>query len=200
MAGMKFSFERQYPGDGRGTERTGPFEKPSDRAAPQTPITDAGLRELASLKSMFHLNITGTKVTPEGVALRKALAELRHRGRSRHGRPSTACRRVGAVGRRRRDHHQGGRQATSESRASPTCRRRRSNSPAWICEAGPRVSDAGLAAFKDCKNLTLLDTSFSPVTDAGLVHFAGCKNLKTRNLFGLPVGNAGGALRRVQKT
>ena len=40
------------------------------------------------------------------------------------------------------------------------------------------MTDAGLAHFKDCKNLTYLDLSYTQVTDAGLAHFKDCKNLK----------------------
>ena len=39
------------------------------------------------------------------------------------------------------------------------------------------MSDAGLAHFKDCKNLTYLDLGGTQVSDAGLAHFKDCKNL-----------------------
>jgi internalin A len=42
-----------------------------------TKVTDAGLKELAGLKSLQSLVLVGTKVTPTGVAeLRKALPKL----------------------------------------------------------------------------------------------------------------------------
>jgi uncharacterized membrane protein len=44
------------------------------------------------------------------------------------------------------------------------------------------VSDAGLAHFKDCKNLTVLILSGTQVSDAGLDHFKDCKNLTSLNL------------------
>ena len=39
------------------------------------------------------------------------------------------------------------------------------------------MSDAGLAHFKDCKNLTFLHLDGTQVGDAGLAHFKDCKNL-----------------------
>jgi len=40
------------------------------------------------------------------------------------------------------------------------------------------VTDAGLAKFKDCKNLTNLNLSDTQVSDAGLANFKDCKNLE----------------------
>src|SRR5207249_2538384 len=40
-----------------------------------------------------------------------------------------------------------------------------------------QVSDAGLAHFKGCKNLTTLSLGDTQVSDAGLAYFEGCKNL-----------------------
>ena len=44
---------------------------------------------------------------------------------------------------------------------------------------GTKVSDAGLAHFKDCKNLTQPDLGGTQVGDAGLVHFKDCKSSDT---------------------
>ncbi len=41
----------------------------------------------------------------------------------------------------------------------------------------PRVTDAGLAHFKGCKNLLVLDLTRTAVTDAGLVYFKDCDQL-----------------------
>jgi formylglycine-generating enzyme required for sulfatase activity/serine/threonine protein kinase len=41
-----------------------------------------------------------------------------------------------------------------------------------------QVSDAGLAVFKDCTNLTILNLEGTPVGDAGLAHFKKCMDLK----------------------
>ncbi len=53
------------------------------------------------------------------------------------------------------------------------------------------VSDAGLARFKDCKNLTHLAMGWTKVTDAGLVHFQNCKSLVDLGLAGTRVTGAG---------
>ena len=54
-----------------------------------------------------------------------------------------------------------------------------------------QVSDAGLAHFKDCKNLTILDLAGTKVSDAGLAHFKDCKNLTHLHLDGTQVSDAG---------
>ncbi len=41
----------------------------------------------------------------------------------------------------------------------------------------PDVTDGGLAAFKDCQNLNILDLTGTPVTDAGLAHLVGLNAL-----------------------
>jgi WD40 repeat protein/serine/threonine protein kinase/uncharacterized membrane protein len=55
----------------------------------------------------------------------------------------------------------------------------------------PNVSDAALARFKDCKNITQLHLDYSQVTDAGLVHFKHCKNLVGLTLGATKVSDAG---------
>ena len=45
------------------------------------------------------------------------------------------------------------------------------------------VTDAGLAVFKDCTNLTGLRLGDSSVSDAGLAHFVNCKNLTFLQLY-----------------
>jgi eukaryotic-like serine/threonine-protein kinase len=51
----------------------------------------------------------------------------------------------------------------------------------WGCT---HVTDAGLACFKDCKKLTFLDLSATQVSDAGLAYFQDCKNLASFSLWG----------------
>ena len=53
------------------------------------------------------------------------------------------------------------------------------------------LTDAGLAAFKDCKNLKNLHLGTTTVTDAGMVHFKACVNLERLNLVGTQVGDVG---------
>ncbi len=54
-----------------------------------------------------------------------------------------------------------------------------------------KVGDAGLAHFKECRSLTYLDLTNTQVSDAGLTHFVGCKNLTYLNLWATQVSDAG---------
>jgi hypothetical protein len=56
---------------------------------------------------------------------------------------------------------------------------------------GTPVGDAGLANFKDCTSLTRLDLGGTKAGDAGLAHFAGCKNVTSLSLWGTRVGDEG---------
>ncbi|MBM4071908.1 MAG: hypothetical protein FJ271_23725 [Planctomycetes bacterium] len=58
-------------------------------------------------------------------------------------------------------------------------------------QGNQQVTDAGLARFKDCTNLTHLELKGTPVTDAGLAHFQACKNLGSLGLGGTRVTDAG---------
>ena len=54
-----------------------------------------------------------------------------------------------------------------------------------------QVTDTGLAHFKDCKNLTTLWLSTTQVTDTGLTYFKDCKNLTSLNLNSTRVSDVG---------
>ncbi|QDU21310.1 bifunctional serine/threonine-protein kinase/formylglycine-generating enzyme family protein [Urbifossiella limnaea] len=54
-----------------------------------------------------------------------------------------------------------------------------------------QVTDAGLAAFKDCKNLGGLQLEGAPVTDAGLIHLKDGTGLTGLDLCGTKVTDAG---------
>jgi eukaryotic-like serine/threonine-protein kinase len=54
-----------------------------------------------------------------------------------------------------------------------------------------QVGDAGLAIFKDCKNLQELHLLNTKVTDAGLANFKDCKGLTALNLCATRVSDAG---------
>ena len=54
-----------------------------------------------------------------------------------------------------------------------------------------KVGDAGLAHFKECKSLTYLDLTNTQVSDAGLANFKDCKNLTFLNLWATQVSDAG---------
>lgn len=54
-----------------------------------------------------------------------------------------------------------------------------------------QIDDAGMAHFKDCPHIILLNLLHTQVGDAGLVHFKGRKNLVALYLFGPRVTNTG---------
>jgi serine/threonine protein kinase len=57
--------------------------------------------------------------------------------------------------------------------------------------SGTRVTDAGLAHFKDCKGLKILWLGFTKVSDVGLTQFQHCKDLLEVHLVGTQVTDAG---------
>ena len=54
-----------------------------------------------------------------------------------------------------------------------------------------KVTDAGMATFKDCKNLLWVELWGTNVTDAGLANFKDCKNLTDLSLGNTQVSDAG---------
>ena len=54
-----------------------------------------------------------------------------------------------------------------------------------------QVTNEGLAVFKDCKNLTFLNLAATRVTDAGLAHFKDCKNLTSLSFYFTGVSDVG---------
>ena len=57
--------------------------------------------------------------------------------------------------------------------------------------ANTHATDAGLAHFRDCKNLTRIHLWDVPVTDAGMAHFKGRNNVTSLFLIQLNVGDEG---------
>jgi serine/threonine protein kinase/Leucine-rich repeat (LRR) protein len=53
------------------------------------------------------------------------------------------------------------------------------------------ITDAGVAQLKDCKNLTYLNLGFTKVTDAGLAQLKDCESLTYLNLDHTPITDAG---------
>uniref|UniRef100_A0A7C4LLH5 non-specific serine/threonine protein kinase n=1 Tax=Schlesneria paludicola TaxID=360056 RepID=A0A7C4LLH5_9PLAN len=58
-------------------------------------------------------------------------------------------------------------------------------------QSNEKVTDAGLAHFKDCKGLLQLRLEYTKVTDAGLAHFQDCKGLTHLILYNTRVTDAG---------
>ncbi len=161
-----------------------------------TAVTDGGMEHLKDLKQLVYLDLFQTKVTAEGVKkLSTALPGCKIRWDGGVIEPTIAAnpdrraaewvlsiggtisikengreRQVGAVG----DLPQEAFELTVVGLGET-----------------PKVSDVGLAVFKDCKNLTWLDLRSTQVSDAGVAHFKECKNLTQLSLEGTKVGNAG---------
>ena len=104
----------------------------------RTGVTDAGLKELAGLKSLQALDLGWTKVTGAGL---KELAGLK--------------------------------------------------SLQTLYLYGTQVTDAGLKELAGLKSLQSLNLEATQVTDAGLKELAGLKSLQSLNLGGTPVTDAG---------
>lgn len=61
----------------------------------------------------------------------------------------------------------------------------------WLNLAGTKVTDAGLATFKDFPRLTMLHLERTGIGDAGLPHLAGLQHLEYLNLYATRVTDAG---------
>lgn len=55
----------------------------------------------------------------------------------------------------------------------------------------PKVRNAGLAAFKGCKNLAVLRINETPLKDEGLAYFKDCKNLEILHVHGTAISDIG---------
>jgi serine/threonine protein kinase/Leucine-rich repeat (LRR) protein len=150
-----------------------------------TTVTDAGLAHLEGLKNLKTLDLKQTHVTAQGIsALKKSLPECQieldtdpDRGAAQY------VLSIGGV-------------VQVNDRADEL--RAASNLPPGafrltgvFLALNKQVTDAGLARFKECENLTHLDLNGTAVTDAGLVHFAKCKNLASLELPSTSVTAAG---------
>jgi serine/threonine protein kinase/Leucine-rich repeat (LRR) protein len=54
-----------------------------------------------------------------------------------------------------------------------------------------QVTEAGLAVFENCTNVTALNLHHSSVTDAGMAHFKNCTKLSSLNFWATKVGDEG---------
>jgi hypothetical protein len=58
-----------------------------------------------------------------------------------------------------------------------------------LCQT--KVTDSGLANFRDCKELAVLDLGGTNVTDRGAAYFKDCRALTTVNVGGTKLSDAG---------
>jgi Leucine-rich repeat (LRR) protein len=142
-----------------------------------TPVTDTGLVHLKKMTKLTSLELGGTQVTDGGVAaLKKALPKCRI---SRVSPDRRAAEWILSTG-----HGVWIRVADKEQEVGPGI-----NLPAeafQLTRVGFRgnFTDAGLANFKGCKNLTVLSlyNDSAAVSDEGLAYFKDCKDLKQLHL------------------
>jgi len=118
-----------------------------------TQVTDAGLKELAGLKSLQSLYLHGTKVTGAGL---KELAGLKS---------------LQSLTLRFTQVTDAGLKHLAGLKSLQTLDLR-----------STKVTDAGLKHLAGLKSLQTLNLSFTQVTDAGLKELAGLKSLQTLNL------------------
>jgi Leucine-rich repeat (LRR) protein len=182
------------------------------------PISDAGIKELAALNGLQDLAINGTQVTDAGLATIKNLADLMSLNVRQTKVTVKALTDLHAARPRCKIHHDGG---IIEPRAALAPDRQAAEwvlsiggvvrvdgqdrdimavadlpggpfrLTSVVCTTNPKVSDAGLAHFKDCKDLTQLHLGSTQVSDAGLAYFKDCKSLTQLYLWDTKVSDAG---------
>lgn len=175
-------------------------------------ITDAHLKHLHELRNLTELGLTGANVTPAALAeLKKALPNcwVMHvpAGTDPDRRAAAWVLSIGGMV-RVNDQDRDLRAAADLPRESFRLTFFDLNTNKQVSDAGlahfkhckdltglqlngSPISNAGLAHFKDCKNLTHLDLTATKVSDAGLAHLKDCKNLRTLGLAGTQVSDAG---------
>jgi hypothetical protein len=125
-------------------------------------VTDAGLKELAGLKQLRHLELSFTQVTDAGLKLLARLKHLRELD-LRNTRVTNA-----------------GLKELAGLKQLQT-----------LFLDGTEVTDAGLKHLAGLKQLRRLDLKATHVTDAGLKELAGLRQLQTLYLAGTQVTDAG---------
>jgi eukaryotic-like serine/threonine-protein kinase len=159
-----------------------------------TQVGDAGMVYLKDLKNLTHLNLQKTKVTAAKIEeLKKALTGCKIEWDNFAIEPKAsldsdrkAAEYVLSIGGTVLVNGQH-REIKTAADLPPDVFRL----TGLYLTSNKQVSDAALACFKDCKNLTLLDLQSTPVNDAGLAHFKDCKNLTSLWLSNTQVSDAG---------
>ncbi len=158
-----------------------------------TAISDVGLAYFRDCKGLRELNLKGTKVTAQGVEEFHAAVpgcRIEYDGGVREPKASADLDREAAeyalsVG--------GAVRINGEVRdiRNPDELPRDRFTLTGLILSRASITDAGLARFKDCKELTSLNLSFTQVGDAGLAHLQDCKNFRYLALSFTQVGDAG---------
>jgi len=161
-----------------------------------TALTDAGLEHLTVLKKLQVLNLHGTKVTAAGVKkLSAALPQCKIEwdGGVIEPQPSSdpdrrAAEWVLSIGGTISIKENG---KERPSTAVDDLPRGAFELTVVDLRENRKVNDAGLAHFKDCKNLAVLNLRGTQVSDAGLSHFKEFKNLTNLILDDTRVSDVG---------
>jgi hypothetical protein len=163
-------------------------------------VTDAGLDHIAGFKALEELALSGTKVTAKGVeGLREALPKCKiyWNGAAVEPKSAAPAAPVADADRKAAEYtlSVGGEVKINEQ--GPVVKAaadlpREVFRLTWVgLPNNKQVTDAGLAAFKGCKNLGGLQLEGTPVTDAGLIHLKDCTGLTGLDLSNTKVTDAG---------
>jgi hypothetical protein len=125
----------------------------------RTDVTDKGLARLAELKNLEWLDLSGTAATHAGLAPLAELTRLRQLFLEGTGATDATLRVCGGLNQ------------LEELDLSNL----------------PAITDDGLAALANLKNLKVLHLTGSPISDAGLVHLRGLKQLESLETKGTKI-------------
>ncbi len=160
-----------------------------------TQLSDSGLEHVVSCPNLGFVTVKKTKVTEAGVKkLSAALpgCKIEWDGGVIEPRPTDPDRRAAeyvlSIGGIIKIEENGRGRQTNVVGDLP--RRAFELTGVWFQE-NPKVSDAGLANLKGCKNLTSLTLFDVQVSDEGLAHFKDCKNLTSLHLAETEVSDNG---------
>jgi Leucine-rich repeat (LRR) protein len=159
-----------------------------------TSVSDARLADLAGLDKLTSLDLRTTKVTAKGVeGLAKALPKCKIDWNGGVIEPTASV----DPDRRAAEYvlSIGGRvciNGDTEVRAMAELPQEPFRLTIVNLNGNKRVTDAGLAAFESCTNLTsLFMHDCAQVTDPGFAHFKSCKGLAGIDLWGVSLTDAG---------
>jgi serine/threonine protein kinase/uncharacterized membrane protein len=164
----------------------------------ETQMTDAALALLKEHKNLKYVNLTKTKITTKGIAdFHTAVpgCKIDHDGGVIEPTPiladadrkaATRALELGASLVAINNNYYGGIRTVADLPKTPFVLTHLSFT------RDPKLSDADLAIFQDCKDLKLLGFDGCPkVTDAGLAYFRNCKNLVHLAAIHTPITDAG---------
>lgn len=164
------------------------------------PVTDAGLAHLAGLDKLASIILTGTKVTAKGIeGLKKALpnCHIKWDGGVIEPKPNAPALPVSDADRKGAEYALSIGGEIKVNAQGPVVKAaadlpRDAFRLTWVgLPNNTKVTDAGLAVFKDCKNLGGLQLEGTPITDAGIVYLKDCVGLTGLDLTNTKVTDAG---------